>query len=506
MLYHQGPHEDSRRDLDQRSTSLNPQRSHGYSQRSHDGLPENTQGLVGDRQRSVDSTKGSLGNRQAVHDSTQSGHRQGSHGYNQSSHGRQHQRLAYNQSEPPQEVAESSEFPLPNSPAPPPYKSPSPDSEQAQVLQQLGHRPPRAQFVYHASSLGMGMEQFTDLSIVAETGGEERVNGQNVQRRARSPGRQRVIPGPPAHQQEMKHQGAIGKQGGSAEADTTDMAQGPGSHGGSERSKTTGHDGAIVAASTDAAQCLVRRDSGERSKTPDILREIEELMGGVEAMVSEANMGAAAMGDASVGEGGNLGTGTNLELEWVSAGARTAEVVAGAIEGTTFPDRPLPLTSDHIQTELPSSPDHMQDRPSPPNIHLPLSHTLQSDHMLTVTGGDTAYFDASFGGSVEEMESFSPVSAPAGFGGEEDGEEGMDGFRTDGGDDGMAERAKGTVTETRGPEIDIQGPEIVIIEEPSSGIARDGRPRVKLRLTPADQAEDNLADVSGMACMPSRVS
>jgi hypothetical protein len=73
-------------------------------------------------------------------------------------------------------MVDSTDFPLPTSPAPPPYKSPSPDSEQAQVLQQLGHQSNRRmQFVYHASSLGMGMEHFTDLDG-SGTGGSEGVN------------------------------------------------------------------------------------------------------------------------------------------------------------------------------------------------------------------------------------------------------------------------------------------------------------------------------------------
>ena len=62
---------------------------------------------------------------------------------------------------------DDNDCPLPDSPAPPPYQSPSPDSEQAKFLLQRGHFPytsPASQFTYHTSILEVMPDLNADLS------------------------------------------------------------------------------------------------------------------------------------------------------------------------------------------------------------------------------------------------------------------------------------------------------------------------------------------------------
>ena len=282
-------------------------RSHDNLERSHDGqarLRENWE--VPHHERRLHNGTGNPSEQQQQrsheqyqrsHEQYQRSHEQQLHGYSQKSHdpmvglgGVGHNYRQTRPVPPLNTMAESSEFPLPNSPAPPPYKSPSPDSVQAQVLQQLSQQSrhvPRSQFLYHSSVLGMGPEEHaTDFSVDNVTSGSAGSDGVNtrmkslslhqppVTQRARSPGRRRKV--------ESKLQQRVETD---SVADVNKAEPVARRSGGEEPVARRSGGEEPVARSSGA--------SGNLDDDADIMRELDALMGGVEAMVSEANTDAA---------------------------------------------------------------------------------------------------------------------------------------------------------------------------------------------------------------------
>ena len=172
-------------------------RSHDHQQRSHDHhqMPQDNHRFY---QRSHEHHQKSPDHHQVSHDQY---HRSQAKHAPKQLHQQQHGQMQESES-----AQETNEFPLPNSPAPPPYKSPSPDSERAQVI--LGLRQP-------PTHLDPSPRHSSAFKGPIDSGGKQYENQDDKQH-----GNQDELP--------------------------------------------------------------------PRSKTPDLLRELEEIMGGVEAMVSEA--------------------------------------------------------------------------------------------------------------------------------------------------------------------------------------------------------------------------
>lgn len=225
------------------------------------------------------------------------------------------------QTEPPPPHAvntgqDPEECQLPNSPAPPPYKSPSPDSEQAQYLQQMGRSSiPPSQFAFHPSMLGVMPDFGTDLSgqdPENQSGlhlplrsprfhsRSPRLRGRSPQPRSRSltpesglrysqsptPDREIIqsvstrrqegessCPEEPPETQNQLHTNSIGDSNSTIEPQSQ-----VGSH------------------STEPQICTVSASGNEKENTPprspmpDLLRELDELIDGVQAMVSNVNL------------------------------------------------------------------------------------------------------------------------------------------------------------------------------------------------------------------------
>ena len=220
----------------------------------------------------------------------------------------QHQRIEI-------ESADQNEYPLPNSPAPPPYKSPSPDN---QVLQQLEHTtllPPPSQFSYYASALGMEPEITTDLS---ESDQGRRGRGifdvsPRLQRRSRSPRRQRAATYSPNTRSGNESHFSVQPNAKPVKSfSEQNMRNGNLQVLNESRSKTAkpvkssseqnmmntevldeSHSKPFQPNAKPISDQFIsngnQEESQPHSNAPDLLKELDELMGGVEAMVSEVS-------------------------------------------------------------------------------------------------------------------------------------------------------------------------------------------------------------------------
>ena len=282
------------------------QRSHDHHVRSYENQVPKLRGVA----------DGAYPVRQPEYPQRSHDQRQRSHDYPQRAHTPQHHQHQHHfkPQQQHQELIDSSDYPLPDSPAPPPYKSPSPDSEQAQVLQQLnGRQPqgasrqPKQQFLYHAGALGItGGEEFgTDLSIVDDHDARERVNvrekGVKGETRRESGEKVKLLP---QQQKQQQKRDDLPPQShtpqGHALQDQASASMASASNGQPSKKTQEGQDGARHE----------QKRSKDRPRTPDIIKELEELMGGVEAMVSTANRDAEESPDKEGGEGATTTTTT----------------------------------------------------------------------------------------------------------------------------------------------------------------------------------------------------
>lgn len=292
------------------------QRSHVQS-KSHDPYrQQNEQGLYDPRQRSHDQHQRSYSaseqhhrSHDASHDHQyyhQRSHYQRSHdqhlrshdleGEEEPLHKRSHedhqrshdhrqrspQHFKYDQPHPHTQdlssVVEAGDYPLPDSPAPPPYKSPSPDSEQAQVLQQLQGRqqgqgrrphrqqeapppsatappPPRSKYAYHPGALGMGPEpSWTDLSLVDDF--------------KRGPATTKQFPKPQRGRARGDHRGAASAARASNIREEEEEEE--------EEGGEDGGRGVVVGGAGGGVGGAGAKDANEE-EGPDLMKEIQEL-------------------------------------------------------------------------------------------------------------------------------------------------------------------------------------------------------------------------------------
>lgn len=379
------------------------------------------------------------------------------------------------------------------------------------------------QFVYHASSLGMGTEEFTDMSMANATAGTgmEGVNRPTpkMQRRARSPRVQAnvAVTASAAGQASLaaNQAGSSDGQTGSAANQTTGLTASTAGQTGFAAIQTTrqkGQAGSTTDSVPDSNVAVVDQTSsatgkpvssfvaakdtddaggGFHSGTLDIFKEIDELMGGVEAMVSEVNIGTAAMGEqwaevdeGSSGEEDEEHRVISVEIErpsepqWITADA--AGVAADTTKDISFPtDLPPPVGFDHAE----------------PRPHFPLSSLAPNPvQSHTVSAASLGSSPAISRGSLEA------VTPPTGFSGGEEEEE------------NRGERVREPANDTGRPEIEIRvlpeaeveiRPEIVVSEKHSSDPSSDhsaGTPERELPVSPSAEEypypEDNLAGVS----------
>lgn len=246
-----------------------------------------------------------------------------------------------------QRQVESPDYPLPDSPAPPPYKSPSPDSEQAQVLEQLGRGSRRQmkkqKFAYHAGALGMGPEPtFTDLSQVDDVDNSRMAARERVMRGKRSPPSQKAKK-PEVTVVESDDLSRVRTVETQRQTNVAGAAQmGSGSRG-------MAPVGGVGVAKQEEAE-------------PDFVRELEELMGGMEAIVSEAaaleeeNRGDNEGEEPRRGDGGVA----------VSKGPTASHQRSLTADGASDSKEPTPTdTKMHITTSGPAS-DPLGGRGSDP--------------------------------------------------------------------------------------------------------------------------------------------
>lgn len=240
--------------------------------------------------------------------------------------------------------------PLPDSPAPPPYKSPSPDSEQAKFLLQRGRfplPPSPSQFPYHPSMLGVMPDFGTDMSGRApedQSGlhsGAQQLRSPRLHRRSprlssRSPPSQSVSPAPDvvlslsnslsSISERLPSESARRPEGRSQESPDPEQPHASLSqteaqsqfHASSEvgSSSISLPQSQVHANSLHSYHSIESRNrtlstSGDISSplTPDQLRELDDLIGGVQAMVSDANarsielFGTQEMEEGGGGEG-----------------------------------------------------------------------------------------------------------------------------------------------------------------------------------------------------------
>ena len=201
--------------------------------------------------------------------------------------------------------AEQMECQLPNSPAPPPYKSPSPDSEHARLLNKGGSSlipPPPSQFAFHPSVLGV-MPDFgtTDFS------------GQKPEDQGASrPGMKIHLRSPRFHCRSPRLRSPQPQSNSDSRAGSRDSVSPIPDRRHTMESIQTTSKKESQANSTSASHWQPRSMSDassfkppsntvdvrggteaktrSRSQTPDLFQELDELLGGVEAMVSEVEL------------------------------------------------------------------------------------------------------------------------------------------------------------------------------------------------------------------------